>query len=94
MDREEIIRGIGGREVLSGFFDIMHGPDGCDFRQDENGKWTWRCYGGMDQRYARAALESLGVEERWMERFLCLCRDLGGHCDCEILLNAMERLEA
>lgn len=88
----DVVQLIGGETRIKEFLDLLEGPDGCDFREDHRGELTWHCGGGFDQTYARAALAAMGIEPAVIERFLCLCRDLGGHCDCEILFNAAEHL--
>ena len=67
------------------FIRRLEGPEGCDFRQDEDGKFTWRCAGGTDQSLSRAILEQLpGID---VEGTLAYFSDHCGHCDCEVVFN-------
>ena len=79
------------------FFNRLEGPEGCDFKEEPNPddpahdpKITWRCKGGMDKTYAKAILEKMRVANAW--DVLHHVEMLGGHCDCEILMNAVERV--
>jgi hypothetical protein len=68
------------------FYDLLTGPEGCNFRQDGNGKTTWTCYGGWDKRFAWTILTKYfpGLDPfMTMDSF----ERRGGHCDCEILFN-------
>jgi len=79
-------------EQIKEFFGRLEGPDGCDFKEDEEGKGTWKCKGGTDKSLAQAILEKMGVEPVEIVGFLSLCEERGGYCDCEIVFNAAEGL--
>jgi hypothetical protein len=71
------------------FYDLLQGPEGCDFKDGENGI-TWTCKGGTDTSLALAILDKHfptvdkdASVEHWS--------DHGGHCDCEILFNVDPR---
>jgi hypothetical protein len=73
------------------FFARLEGPEGCDFKDGENGI-TWMCGGGNDKTKADAILVRMGIGDSLRPRLLKLVDVLGGHCDCEILLNAGARI--
>jgi len=54
----------------------------CKFDRDE-----WKC-GGSEFIYAKKILTSMGIPQIDQEKVLEICKELGGHCDCEILMNA------
>jgi len=64
----------------------LEGPEGCDFREGENGEIVWwTCKGGRDQSLATAILKSM-PDVDW-QKSLEYFTEHGGHCDCEILFN-------
>ena len=69
------------------FCDLLEGPDGCNFREDENGKIRWRCGGGFDQSHARRILADMGFNDMSIYDSMEFFYAHGGHCDCEILFN-------
>lgn len=54
----------------------------CKFDGDE-----WKC-GGPEFLYARKILTSMGITQEDQEKVLEICKESGGHCDCEILMKA------
>lgn len=46
----------------------------------------WKC-GGSEFPYAMKVLTSMGIPPTDQEKVLEICKENGGHCDCEILLN-------
>lgn len=52
-----------GHAGWADFLEKLEGPDGCDFKKDENGKITWRCKGGKDKSLAVAIMQSMGDGE-------------------------------
>lgn len=78
------------KEQLDEFFSRLEGEEGCDFKKDEKEETTWKCKGGNDKSKAIEILKKMGISEKDMIEFLCLCDRYGGHCDCEILFNAEE----
>jgi len=54
----------------------------CKFDGDE-----WKC-GGPEFPYARKILIAMGITPSDQEMVLEICKEHGGFCDCEILLNA------
>ncbi len=67
------------------FLEKLEGPDGCDFKKDENGKITWRCKGGKDKTLATEIMQSMGDVD--IPASLAYFEQLSGFCDCEILFN-------
>jgi len=74
-----------GHAGWTDFLEKLEGPDGCDFKKDENGKVTWRCKGGNDKSLAAAIMQSMGDVD--ISASLAYFEHLGGFCDCEILFN-------
>ena len=54
----------------------------CQFGGDE-----WKC-GGPEFPYAREILTAMRIPQIDQEKVLEICKENGGHCDCEILMNA------
>lgn len=77
-------------EQWSEFFTRLEGPEGCNFQEGET--LTWECDSGNDKSKAEAILTKMGLDDRLRERVLKLVDVFGGHCDCEILFNAEERI--
>ena len=48
----------------------------------------WRC-GGTEFTYARKILTKMKITEKNQEKILKICKENGGNCDCEILMNAV-----
>lgn len=66
----------------------LAGPEGCDFRERDDGEVRWKCAGGHDQTFARAILEKMAAAEPLdVAGTLAYCTANGGHCDCEIIFN-------
>lgn len=78
-------------EQLDVYLDRLFGPEGCDFKED--GEATWTCKGGTDKSSSQAILEDMGLDAEQVELVHRYVDYLGGHCDCEILLNAAPRME-
>ena len=78
------------KEQLDDFFYRLEGEEGCDFKEDAEGKTTWKCKGGKDKSKAIEILKKMGISENVIIEFLSLCESYGGYCDCEILFNAEE----
>lgn len=79
--------------TLAVWLEELEGPNGCDFQEGEGGNITWTCRGGTDKSQSEAVLTSLGVEPDAIEIIHEYADVLGGHCSCEILFNAAERLQ-
>ena len=78
------------KEQLDEFFSRLGGEEGCDFKENAEGKVAWKCKGGKDKSKATDILKKMGISEKVMVEFLSLCESYGGYCDCEILFNAEE----
>lgn len=74
-------------EQIKEFLGRLEGPEGCNFTNS-----GWRC-GGVDKPFSRAILNKMGIPHEEAEEFLDKCEELGGYCDCEILLNSAAQLE-
>lgn len=64
------------------FLNALAGDGGCQF-----GGMEWRC-GGPEFTYARKILTTMKISQVDQEKVLEICKEQGGHCDCEILMNA------
>lgn len=64
------------------FLNALASEGGCRFGGKE-----WRC-GGPEFTYSRRILTSMRISQTDQERVLEICKENGGHCDCEILMNA------
>lgn len=77
------------------FFRRLEGPEGCNFQEKEPGNVetvTWTCGGGWDKSKAEAILRTMRIPDETASAVLRHVESLGGHCDCEILFNAVERI--
>lgn len=77
------------------YFARLEGPEGCDFKEETPGDvstMTWRCAGGFDKSYSRTILAEMGLAKSSIAEVLAYVESFGGHCDCEVLLNAAERI--
>lgn len=77
------------------YFDRLEGPEGCDFREKEPGNpdsVTFLCKGGMDKTFSEKILSAMGIPDDRRFGVLRYVENLGGHCDCEVLFNAAERV--
>lgn len=70
------------KTLVREFLFRLVGREGCQFYGDE-----WRC-GGPDYVYAKKILNLMNIPEEEQEKFIELCKEYGGYCDCEILMNA------
>lgn len=67
------------------FYARLTGPQGCNFRQDDEGQWHWDCSGGTDVSRARAILATMdGIDVAATVDYF---GRNGGYCDCEIAFN-------
>lgn len=70
------------------YFDLL--TDACEFT---SGDMTWSCEGGNDKsRSERVLRGELGLDAEQVERVHGLVDLFGGHCSCEILFNAADRI--
>ncbi len=68
------------------FLDRLASSEGCLY-----GGNAQRC-GGPDFIFAKNILTSMRIEKAEQEKILELCKEYGGYCDCEILMNAAPKL--
>lgn len=66
------------------FIERLSGQEGCDFKEDKNGKVTWTCKGGTDKTKATEILTSMDIS---IPESLEYFEANGGFCDCEIIMN-------
>ena len=71
---------------LREFLDRLAGDEGCQYNGIE-----WRC-GGPEFTYARKILTLMKMPIVEQEKILEICKEYGGYCDCEILMNAAPKL--
>lgn len=62
------------------FFDVL--AIKCEFDGD-----GWKC-GGPEFPYARVVFTLMRIPQADQEKVLEICKEQGGYCDCEILMNA------
>ena len=67
---------------LHTFLVALAGKLGCQCDRGE-----WRC-GGPEFTYARKILTLMKISQADQEKILEICKENGGYCDCEILMNA------
>lgn len=67
------------------FVERLEGPEGCNFREDDEGKTIWNCSSETDKPLATAILRKMPDVD--LEASLMYFHQHGGHCDCEILFN-------
>ena len=68
------------------FAERLEGPDGCDFREGDQGP-TWTCLGGRNRPRAVEIMRTMGLNDDAVLASLDYFDNHGGYCDCEILLN-------
>ena len=69
------------------FLNRLAGDEGCQYDGIE-----WRC--GVPQfTYAKKILTLMKIPKAEQEKFLELCKEYGGCCDCEILMNAAPKIK-
>ncbi|MHA1876803.1 MAG: DUF2695 domain-containing protein, partial [Promethearchaeota archaeon] len=47
--------------------------------------------GGDSYSLSKVILNQMGIKQEVQDQFLKLCYHYGGHCDCEIMFNALHR---
>ena len=68
------------------FEERLGGPEGCDFREDDDGEIYWRC-SAHTRDQAVAILRDMGITDGDLLGTLDYFDEHGGYCDCEILFN-------
>jgi hypothetical protein len=76
------------------FQERLQGPEGCDFKADQNGETTWRCGGRRDQTLATAILRDMRLTPQAIVATLAYFDANGGQCDCEVLFNVAGKSRA
>jgi len=71
--------------TINEFFQRLNGEEGVGLR---NIKSSGIKCGGQSYPLSKTILNQMGVKQEVQDQFLKLCQHYGGHCDCEIVLNA------
>lgn len=71
---------------LREFLERLASDEGCQYHGND-----WRC-GGSEFTYAKKILSLMKIPRANQAKFLELCKEYGGYCDCEILMNAAPKL--
>lgn len=69
------------------FYNLLSGPEGCNFVEGADGKPIWTCHGGFDKRFAWSILTRYFPQVDPVAS-MNYFEAHGGHCDCEVLFNA------
>jgi hypothetical protein len=70
------------------FIDRLGGPEGCDFREKEDGSLTSICDPSNRRRPGcRRIMRRMGLSRRQIAASLAYFEEHGGYCDCEVLMN-------
>ena len=67
------------------FLNRLEGPEGCNFRKDNEGEITWNCNAQPNRPLAITILNSLVDID--IPASMSFFDEHGGYCDCEILFN-------
>jgi len=74
------------------FYEKMEGPQGCNFREYQDGGSHFTCDNSPDRPIARRILKEMGATQVEIEQSLGLFAGHGGFCDCEILFNVQSSM--
>ena len=73
------------------FCDRLEGPEGCNFREREDGEIVWNCasHETVEPAFSKSEkiLAEMGLSPDEINLSLNYFREHGGHCDCEVLFN-------
>jgi hypothetical protein len=69
-----------------GFCGLLDGEEGCNFREDENGKIVWTCDNSSEKPLSRKILKKYFPDVD-VEETIKYFEGHGGYCDCEVLFN-------
>lgn len=72
------------REEIKEFLDRLAGEEGISLTRFGSSCNGYTC--------SKRILKKMGITKETQDKFFQLCYYYGGHCDCEILFNASERL--
>ena len=81
------------QDRIKEFLKRLESPEGCNFREKIKGdpkSTVWNCDGNFAR--SRKILMAMGIPIKEQDDFLEECKEFGGYCDCEILLNSAEHL--
>ena len=70
------------------FFNRLRGDEGVGMRRLPRS--GIKC-GGDSYPLSKVILNQMGISQEVQDQFLRLCHYYGGHCDCEIIFNALPR---
>ena len=82
------------KTLVARYLRTLEGPQGCNFHKGYKGQTVLKCAGGTSTKISRKILMKLNVAPSDTVRLLSFAKKHGGHCDCEILLNATKALKA
>lgn len=68
------------------FFNRLESKVYVNLRENSSGMMSWTCYG--DLRFTWEILKKMRISKSVSQDFVGRLRDNGGHCDCEVVLNA------
>lgn len=83
------------KKQIKEFLKRLEGPEGCDFREKTKGdpkSIFWKCKDGVNKDLSVKILTAMNISPSKQAEFLTRCTLYGGHCDCEIIFNAAEKL--
>jgi len=66
--------------------------DQLEFFFDELKRSANKCR--TDHEISKRILKRMGINETDQNKFLDICKEYGGYCDCEILMNAYQHILA
>jgi hypothetical protein len=78
-----------GTDFSIEFFQRLEGKEGLDIGNTP--RLRFKC-GGQAYPLSKKILSRMGITQGVQKKFLELCFFYGGHCDCEIYLNAKEAI--
>jgi len=74
------------KQQIRYFLKRLAGEEGCQYTGIE-----WRC-GGKEFTYTKTILNLMEIPQKEQNKFIKICQEYGGYCDCEILMNAAQFL--
>lgn len=77
------------RIQIENLLKFLEGPEGCNFREVEDGGVRWSCDGTLHKTVSW--MQEYGVDIAVELPHIVL---RGGHCDCEVVFNVIDKLLA
>jgi hypothetical protein len=70
------------------FIAHLSGPEGCDFRKNDDGSTVWTCDPRDHTRpFCRSIMQHMGLSRKAIAASLAYFEEHGSFCDCEVLFN-------